>query len=128
MKKKIRIGDLEQVGTCDLMGRGGSIKGWPVLLIVGLWGLTPHLPWGKIRPDLECEWLTVTHLPTGVRAGDMRADDPRKRQKLAKYAQMFGNATTFDGVQRKFRKLSKRQKSWIKRQVACLLPSKAVRP
>ena len=127
MKKKLTIGDLEQVGTCDLATRGRSVKRWPVLLIVGLWGLTPHLPYGKIKPDLEYEWLTITHLPTGFRAGDMRVDDSRKRQKLAKYAQMFGGARTVDGVQRKYRKLSKRQKSWIKRQAAWLLPSKEVR-
>ena len=127
MKKKLIIGDLVQVGTCDLATRGKSAKGWPVLLILGLWGLTPHFP-GKRTPDLEYEWLTITHLPTGYRAGDMRVDDPRKKQKLAKFVQMFGGGRTVEGVQRKYRKLSRHQKLWINRQVAWLLPAKAVRP
>jgi hypothetical protein len=126
MKKKLVIGDLEQVGTCEIATRHGRMK-WPVFMIVGLWGLTPPPQYGTRKPSTDKEWMDVTHLPTGFRGGDVRVNDPRKRQKLAKYAQMFGGACTVDGVQRKYRKLSKYQKLWIKRQVAWLLPSKAVR-
>jgi hypothetical protein len=125
--KKLRIGDLEQVGVCDIAIRHGRMK-WPVFMIVGLWGLTPPPQYGTRKPNMNKEWMVVTHLPTGRRAGDIRVDDPCKKQKLAKYAQMFGRARTVDGIRRKYRKLSKYQKSWIKRQVAWLLPAKVVKP
>jgi hypothetical protein len=125
--KKLRIGELEQVGTCEIATRHGRMK-WPVFMVVGLWGLTPPPQYGTRKPSTDKEWLAVTHLPTGVRGGDVRVDDPRKKQKLEKYAQMFGGARTYDGVQRKYRKLSKDQKLWIKRQVVWLLPSKVVKP
>lgn len=127
--RKLRIGDLEQVGTCTITLRNKKImKRWPVFLIDGVWGLTAFPHWTEERPDLESEWLSITHLPTGNRAGDMRVDDPRKKQILAKYAQMFGGARTFDGVMRKYRKLSKSRQLWIKQQISWLLPSKVVKP
>jgi hypothetical protein len=125
--KKLRIGDLEQVGTCVIEIPYGRTK-WPVFMIVGLWGLTPPPQYGTRKPSVDKEWMAVTHLPTGVRGGDVRVDDPSKKQKLEKYAQMFGRARTVDGTRRKYRKLSKYQKSWIKRQVAWLLPAKVVKP
>ena len=126
---KLRIGDLEQVGTCNLtIVTGKTLKNWPVFLINGVWGLTPLPKSYTHKVDMEWEWLSVTHLSTGYRAGDVRVDDPRKKQKLAKYAQMFGGTRTFDGVMRKYRKLSKRRQLWIKQQNAWLLPSKVVKP
>ena len=123
MKKKT-MGGLEQVGTVTVNLVDGSTRRFPVFLKIGVWCLSAYAPGGKGKPDLHSEGMSVTHTPTGLRAADVRADDPRKAQKLAKFAQMFGRATSRDGVIRKYNALAPSKRRWIKAQVAWLLPKK----
>jgi hypothetical protein len=119
--KALQIGDLKQVGTCTIATVFGPIEKWPVLLINGVWGLTPRYDWVKKKPDLTWEWLTVAHLPTGRMACDVRVDDPLIAQKLAKIAALLGKSKTVWGVIRKFNALPESQKKWIKEQKSWLL-------
>jgi hypothetical protein len=127
-KTKLQMGDLKQVATCTLVHYDAKLSyNWPVFLIDGFWGLTPSPHWESGKPDLESEWVAITHLPSGKGACYVRIDDPQKVQKLAKIAGMFRGVGTETGVMRKWRKLSKAQKRWVNNQVPWLLPKQQVR-
>jgi hypothetical protein len=119
---KRTMGGIQEIGRCFITTRRGVRHNWPYFLRDGNWCLTAYCSWTKRGPDLTSEWFMITHLPTGMRAGDMRIDDPHKARKLAKYHQMFGAAATLSGVMRKYRALSQQQKRWITSRAAWLLP------
>ena len=128
MTKVKTIGGIKPIGRCFIMNCDRKvIHNWPYFLRDGYWALTAHLEFGEKGPNCGSEWFTVTHLPTGYRAGDVRVDDPRKALKLAKFAEMFGKASTVAGVGRKYNQLPAHKRRWIKAQTAWLLPSKEVR-
>ena len=119
------IGGIKPIGRCFIVDIAGKTRhNWPYFLRDGYWALTAHSPWSKNGPDWESEWFTVTHLPTGYRAGEVRVDDPSKALKLAKFAEIFGKASTRAGVVQKYNQLPAHKRRWIKAQVAWLLPSK----
>lgn len=115
---KYPIEELKRCGSCPVLIGTRLRKRWPCYLVNGVWCLTARASWRGYKPDLESEWLVVTHRPTGLRAGDIRADDPRKAEKLARYTQMLGRCVTVEGIMRRYRKLSGAQKRWIKEQDA----------
>jgi hypothetical protein len=116
------MGGLKQVTTCslahvDLRPR----ENWPVFMVDGVWGLTPPPKRGTSKPDLDSEWFSITHLPTGYRAADVRVDNPQKAKVLSKFPAMLGKCKTVTEVGRKWNGLSKQRQRWVKRQVSWLL-------
>lgn len=101
------------------------LKRWPCYGRQGQFCITPppYRHQSPCRPDIESEWYTITHQPTGFRAIHVRKDDPKIINKLGKVARLFGKTRTVLGIQKKFKKLDRRTKKWLQSQVPWLLPA-----
>lgn len=122
--------DWKRIGSCSYTFENGrTTKRWPCHARIGQWCLTFPAYFGSNQkgPNLDSEWFSVTHQPTGYRGGDVRCDDPRAMDKLSKYDSMFGRSVTVAGIMRKWRKLSPYNKRWIAKQVSWRLPSEKVK-
>ena len=99
--------------TCIIQTRKGPRENWPVYDQLGNWALTP--PPNKRRlPIRNPEFMSVTHLPTGMRTTTtVRIDHPSPGMILRRYESMFGSARTVSGIMRKYAQLSPRDKKWI---------------
>jgi hypothetical protein len=106
---------LRKIGQCEIDTPAGKID-WPYYFRNGLWCLTAANYSKCGRPRYDRPWLSVTHMPTGLSGGWVKADDPGRERKLAMYAKVFGKATSLQGVMRKYRALSKARKRLITAQ------------
>lgn len=92
----------------------GLLVCWPAHAVMGHWAITVPVPWvGDGELLFNAEYATMTHQPTGFRAGDCAlAKDYTKR--LQRLNALFGNAQTVKGVQRKFNALSDKDKRFVR--------------
>jgi hypothetical protein len=93
--------------------RGKKRKNWPAVAIVGNWAATLPVNGFDLKPRDKSGWLVITHQPTGLRAFDIKAEEDVLRI-LKRLDKLFGNAKTKIGVMRKYNKLSKKQKDFLR--------------
>jgi len=92
----------------------GLIKKWPAYAAKGHWAITVPASFRiKGEPNFAAKYATMTHQPTGFRSGDCkRAKDYTKR--LERLNALFGDSKTVKGVRRKYAKLSKADKNFVR--------------
>ena len=89
----------------------GRICRFPCHALEGNWAITNPIIGGSL---IDCDFVVVTHQPTGYRAKDIPKNSDFQ-QILAKFNALFGNATTKRGVMRKWNAMPAKDKKWVKR-------------
>jgi hypothetical protein len=105
---------MKPIGKCKVVRSDHTTIQSPMYLKVGAWCLTAPLFMRNPRP--ESGILTITHMPTGVKAGDMMADDPHAAKTLVRFGKLFGRSKTVKGLMAKYRKFPRAKKEWLMRQ------------